>query len=145
MYIKLKISTISSTSISPANIVDKHSLYLSTHYLKKGITLYCNQCQPFHGILYQSSEDYLHKLHYLLSTHYTYNKVSSPDPSLSYILNAQRSFSSGSPLLVMSVAIMNSLKSMLPSPSLSKIRNSCSRNWSPASPCADSTGYMIDM
>ena len=30
MYIKLKISTISSTSISPANIVDKHSLYLHT-------------------------------------------------------------------------------------------------------------------
>ena len=31
MYIKLKISTISSTSISPANIVDKHSLYHTTH------------------------------------------------------------------------------------------------------------------
>ena len=65
MYIKLKISTISSTSISPANIVDKHSLYLSTHYLKKGITLHCNQCQPYlycHGILCQSSEKYLHRL-----------------------------------------------------------------------------------
>ena len=34
----------------------------------------------------------------------------SPDPSLSYILNAQRSFSSGDPLAVMSVAIMNSCK-----------------------------------
>ena len=31
MYIKLKISTISSTSISPANIADKYSLYLHTN------------------------------------------------------------------------------------------------------------------
>ena len=34
--------------------------------------------------------------------------VELPDPSLSYILKAQRSFSSGDPLAVMSVAIINS-------------------------------------
>ena len=89
VYIKLKMSTISSTSISPG----------------RGW-----------------------KIRELINNHYR------PDPSLSYIRNAQRSFSSGSPLLVISVAIMNSLKSMLPSPSLSNILNNCSRNCWPAAP-----------
>ena len=46
----------------------------------------------------------------------------SPDPSLSYILKAHLSFSSGDPLAVMSVAIMNSWRGNMSShqpPSLS--------------------------
>jgi hypothetical protein len=46
----------------------------------------------------------------------------TPEMPSEFTLKAQASFSSGVPETVMSVAIMNSLKSMLPLPSRSKIR-----------------------
>ena len=51
-----------------------------------------------------------------------------PLPSKSYIENAQRSFCSSFPLEVTESAHKNSLKSMVPSPLASKVRNTCSAN-----------------
>ena len=45
--------------------------------------------------------------------HATFLKGNQPEPSLSYILNAQRSFSSGLPDSAMLVANMNSWKKII--------------------------------
>lgn len=55
-------------------------------------------------------------------------RVIFPSPSRSYISKAQLSFCSKVPLEVTLRAQMNSLKSMVPSPFLSKVRNACWAN-----------------
>lgn len=52
-------------------------------------------------------------------------RVILPSPSRSYISKAQLSFCSKVPLEVTDRAQMNSLKSMVPSPFLSKVRKAC--------------------
>lgn len=55
-------------------------------------------------------------------------RVILPSPSKSYILKAQLSFCSKLPREVMDRAQMNSLKSIVPSPFLSKVRKACWAN-----------------
>ena len=55
-------------------------------------------------------------------------RVILPSPSRSYMLKAQFSFCSKLPLEVMDSAQMNSRKSMVPSPFLSKVRKACWAN-----------------
>jgi len=55
-------------------------------------------------------------------------RVIFPSPSRSYISKAQLSFCSKVPLEVTDRAQMNSLKSMVPSPFLSKVRKACWAN-----------------
>lgn len=56
-------------------------------------------------------------------------RVILPSPSRSYILKAQLSFCSKLPLEVMDSAHINSLKSMVPSPFLSKVLKACWANF----------------
>ena len=55
-------------------------------------------------------------------------RVILPSPSRSYMLKAQFSFCSKLPRDVMDSAQMNSRKSMVPSPFLSKVRKACCAN-----------------
>lgn len=55
-------------------------------------------------------------------------RVIFPSPSRSYISKAQLSFCSKVPLEVTDRAQMNSLKSIVPSPFLSKVRKACWAN-----------------
>lgn len=65
-----------------------------------------------------------------------------PLPSRSYILNAHFSFCSSLPREVTLRAMMNSLKSIVPSPLVSKVRKTCSANFD-ASPYGKKFAYIF--